>query len=156
MAHDYVHKKAQGSVDDDLSLPPMLVKVNSHGDSSSQSSNENDDDNDNDNGSYLSSNSHQNDQKLESPPRMTRSIISQSLFQDSIGSSSREGSQGSCSRSRSRKSVTGVSSDGDNAKKHHANGCGGTCLLPSFDFFGTLLDVFRAGTSPTSSITYIV
>ena len=80
MTREYVHKKAQGSVDDDLSLPPMLVKANSHGDSSSQSSNKNNDDNDNDNGSYLSSNSHQNNQKLESPPQMTRSIISQSLF----------------------------------------------------------------------------
>jgi len=137
MTHDYVHKKGKGgdNENDDLSLPPMLVKANSHGDSSSQSSA----DDMIDNNSYISSNSLRNDRNLESPPRMTRSIVSQSLFQDSIGSSSREGSQGSRRSRTGRKNAAGSSSDGD-AEKCNAGGCG--TRLPSFDFFGTLLDVF--------------
>ncbi len=96
-AHDYVkaaHSKPRGGKgsndDDDLSVPPMLVKANSHGSSSTHS--------DCDDRSYLSANSLEREEAVEegvevpspeSPPRMTRSVIFQSLFQDSIGSSSR-------------------------------------------------------------------
>ncbi len=87
---------------DHLSIPPMLVKANSGGSSSSQESEYYH--NDVCNESYLATNSLMHggvnrpetpDEEgaevisLESPPRMTR----RSLFQDIIGSSSREGSQ---------------------------------------------------------------
>eukprot|EP00580_Thalassiosira_gravida_P008438 CAMPEP_0201638848 /NCGR_PEP_ID=MMETSP0493-20130528/17743_1 /ASSEMBLY_ACC=CAM_ASM_000838 /TAXON_ID=420259 /ORGANISM="Thalassiosira gravida, Strain GMp14c1" /LENGTH=218 /DNA_ID=CAMNT_0048112041 /DNA_START=21 /DNA_END=677 /DNA_ORIENTATION=- len=150
--HDYVHKKGRGGAStDDLSLPPMLVKANSHTDSSSQSSDDDHDANDiihdddiiDDHGSYLSSHSLRDNPNLESPPRMTRSVPYRSLFQDSIGSSSRDGSRGSrCRGARSAagsSSVDNVDGDGD-AERHAAGGCG--TRLPSFDFLGTLLDVF--------------
>mmetsp|Transcript_57733 Transcript_57733/g.122492 ORF Transcript_57733/g.122492 Transcript_57733/m.122492 type:complete len:438 (-) Transcript_57733:111-1424(-) len=141
--------------DEDLSIPPMLVKANSGGSSSSQESECYRDDACDE--SCLATNSLMHgganrsetpDEEgaeivsLESPPRMTRAVVGQSLFQDSIGSSSREGSQ--CSDKlhvvKTMSQVAGSNkrsnSSCSNGSAKHGGGCGTRAPLD------WLLDVF--------------
>lgn len=132
---DHGHDEASSS----LSMPPSLVKANSSSDSSSSS----------DNDSLLSATNDSiakecppsGSESLESPPRMTRSVITPSLFQESIEGSSKGGSTSTISangsKSRSNKLQSNKKGRQTPTTSQRSSGCG-----TRFDFLSQILDVF--------------
>lgn len=166
--------------DDDLSVPPLLVKADSAGSSSSGGSSSE--------GSPLAGDDFVCCEEegaevlaLESPPRMTRSVLSPSLFQDSVsGESSRSSSQGigeesncvrrmasSCGGGRAGRSSRGGrrarTRSGSSRDAEGQAGCGnGGCGTRSRDLLGMVLDIFslngpccqqrEAGATPVDAV----
>lgn len=132
---DHGHDEASSS----SSTPPSLVKANSTSDSSSSS----------DNDSFLSATDDSiakecppsGSESLESPPRMTRSVITPSLFQESIEGSSKGGSASTISangsKGRSNKLRSNEKGGRTPTTSQRSRGCG-----TRFDFLSQILDVF--------------
>lgn len=123
------HSPAHG---DGLDVPPLLVRASSGGSSVDSFLPENAKD------APCGAESGAESESLESPPRLDRSVITPSLFQDSVNGSSSEGKSGRQKNKRSSSvNSTKSRSSGSTSPIQGGGGCGAR-----FDFLSQILDVF--------------
>mmetsp|Transcript_24681 Transcript_24681/g.53242 ORF Transcript_24681/g.53242 Transcript_24681/m.53242 type:complete len:443 (+) Transcript_24681:282-1610(+) len=128
-----------------LSMPPLLVKANSSSSSSSSDDSFLSDTN-NDHSIAKECPPYCESESLESPPRMTRSVITPSLFFESVNGSSKGGgsfssSGGSNSRSKSKNKNGKTTGSYQRSRSSSPSNNGGGCGT-RFDFLSQILDVF--------------